>query len=390
MRTLSLGTLAIVAWFIAFIALVVGVAIAVVGKTGTDDAPPLLRTGRQLASNNANARIQGEAIVVANKRDAPLTILAISQQPVRAADYGRIVVDADALPNGVELALLWVQRGESGRAQDQRIDVDAFNRLQPTLIDRSGGWSGELEFLALGVKGAMEGRSWTLRSVTLERAGVAAAMGDFIRGWRRFERWDGKSINVLFGGRDEQRAWLPPIAFGASALAVLALFFVARKRGQRVSPSVLVIPFIIGWLVLDIRWQSNLVRQAHATMKDFGGRNWAQRHEAMEDGDLFSFVQHAIAKLPTEPVRIFVGSDFEYFRRRAGYHLYPHNVLAYSWGEPFQLKPGEYLLLYQKSDVHLDPPKGELLWNNGRRLDVVPLLAQRGAGLYLVGPKGGR
>ena len=37
--------------------------------------------------------------------------------------------------------------------------------------------------------------------------------------------------------------------------------------------------------------------------------------------------QAAIAKLPETPVRIYATSDFEYFRRRAGYHLYPHNVL---------------------------------------------------------------
>ncbi|HVE48914.1 MAG TPA: hypothetical protein VNG69_04760 [Casimicrobiaceae bacterium] len=390
MRTLENGTLAVVAWIVSFGILVVCVAIGVVGTTGRDDVPPLLRNGRQLVPNNANARIDGNAIVVANKRDTPLTILAISQQPVHAADYGRVMVDADALPDGVELALLWVQRGQAGRVQDQRIEVDAFNRPQPTLIDRSGGWSGELALIALGVKGAMDGTKWSLRSVTLERASMGAAIGDFLRGWRRFERWDGKSINVLFGGREEQRAWLPPLAFAAAVLTVLALLFLARKRGVKLPPQVFVIPFLIGWLVLDLRWQTNLVRQARATVNDFGGRDWTQRHEAMEDGDLFGFVQRAIAKLPTEPVRIFVGSDHEYFRRRAGYHLYPHNVLAYSWGEPFQLKPGEYLLLYQKSDVHLDPSQGELLWNNGRRLDVVPLLAQRGAGLYRVGPKGGR
>lgn len=381
--------LAVVAWLVAFV-VIVAVTGAILGANpGAGDAPPLARSGRQLVPNNPNARPQGDTMLVANRRDSPLTILAISQQPVRTADYGRVVVDADAVPPGVEVALVWVRTNQPGQPHDQRFVTDSRGFLEPTFLDRNPEWSGDVALLALGVKGVME-RPWGVRQLRVEPVSVGSVIGDIVRGWNAFERWDGRSINVLFGGRDEQRAWMPPLVFAASVVAAIAVIVVARRRGRRAEASAIVVAFVVGWLALDVRWQVNQFEQARATIAEFGGKTWEQKHLAMEDGDLFRFVQAARAKLPDQPVRIFVNSDLEYFRRRAGYHLYPHNVLAYSWGEPSQLKPGEYLLLYQKADVGFAPAAEELRWANGRLLDAKPLLVQRGAGLFLVGPKGGR
>jgi hypothetical protein len=127
-----------------------------------------------------------------------------------------------------------------------------------------------------------------------------------------------------------------------------------------------------------------LVQQARATWADFAGRTWEQRHLAMDDGELFRFAQAAIARMPQDPVRVFATSDFEYFRRRAGYHLYPHNVLAYDWADPSVLRPGDYLFLYQKADVRYDTGRRMLLWASGPTLAVTPLIVQRGAGVFVV------
>jgi hypothetical protein len=374
----------------------VGVGVFVIGLVAAaivrgpsparDDAPVLERSGRQLLPNNPNARVQGDAMIVANRREAPLTLLAISQQPVRTADYARIVVDAEPVPRGVDVALVWVRAGEPGKAHDRALALDVNRRVQPTMLDRDPEWRGDATLLALGVKGAME-RPWTVRAVRVEPPSLGAVVADIVRGWAAFERWDGRSINVLFGGIEEQRAWLPPLAFVAAAAAALFAWWRARRRGARVPPALVLVPFLAAWLVVDARWQWNLFRQARTTIAEYGGRDWAQRHAMMEDGDLFRFVQQAIAKLPPEPVRIFVNSDYEYFRRRAGYHLYPHNVLAYNWGEPSHLKPGEYILLYQMADVRYDGGQRRLLWANGRRLAVTPIIAQRGAGLFVVRPE---
>jgi hypothetical protein len=372
----------IVAWAVAFALLVVAVASIYGTQPGREAAVPLDRLGRQLTPNNANAKAHGDVIVVANRSEAPLVILAVSTLPIRASDYGRIVIDADPLPKDVEAAVIWVRRDEPGRPHDQRLAQDGA-RIVPTLLDVNADWRDDIVFVAIGIKGPMK-KPWSLRSLRLEPLDTAGVAADILQGWHTLERWDGRSINVLFGGRDEQRAWLPPLAFAASAIAALAAWLLARLRGRRAAAALLVLPFLISWLVLDLRWQANLVEQAGLTWATFGGGDLEDRHLAMDDGDLFRFAQAATAKLPDKPVRIYATSDFEYFRRRAGYHLYPHNVLAYNWADPSVMQPGDYIFLYQKADVGYDTGRRLLLWKSGPTVPVTPLAVQRGAGLFQV------
>jgi len=58
-------------------------------------------------------------------------------------------------------------------------------------------------------------------------------------------------------------------------------------------------------------------------------------------------------------VRLFVASEAIYFRERAAFHLYPHNVYANPHGNelpsPDQVKPGDWMLVYQRRGVQFDP-----------------------------------
>ena len=375
----SVPVVAAIAWLVVFVVLVVVTATATTATT-TSDAPPIVRPGRQLAPNTPNARASGEAMLVANRREAPLTILAVANPPLRAEDYGLVTLQAGDVPRGIELALIWVRVDDPGRPHEQVIDVSGARAI-PTLLDRNAEWKGSVRFLAIGVKGVAD-RPVEIRAFRLEPLGTSSAIADVVRAWTRFERWDGRSINVLFGGRDMQRAWLPPLAFLAALIAALVARTHAMRRDRRPTAAALALPFLIAWIVVDARWQANLFHQARETLADFGGRSYDERHLAMEDGDLFRFARAAMEKLPNEPVRVFATSDIEYYRRRAGYHLYPHNVLAYDWADPGVIRPGDYLFLFQKNDVRYDGNVGELQWSSGAKLAVEPLLARRGAGLF--------
>ncbi len=102
--------------------------------------------------------------------------------------------------------------------------------------------------------------------------------------------------------------------------------------------------FAASWFVLDARWTWNLARQVQATFAQYGGKDWRGKHLAAEDGALFEFVEKARAELPAAPARIFVASETDYFRERAAFHLYPHNVYANPRSNvlppPTQLKAG--------------------------------------------------
>jgi hypothetical protein len=374
---------AIVLWAVAFLVLLTGAGAMLNESSGGSDAPPIARTGNQLRPNNTNARAAGSAVAVANRNEAPLTILAIGASPFRASDYGLASLQTGPVPRGVELALIWVRADAPNHPHEQPIALSA-SVAGPTALDRNPEWRGDIRFLAVGVKGVAD-QPLRIDGFRLERLGTMAAVADIVRGWTRFERWDGRSINLVFGGSDTQRAWLPPLAFGASLIAAALVAIRARRRGVRAPVAALATPFIVGWFAVDVRWQANLVAQAQETLSSFAGRSWEARHQQVEDADLFRFAQAALAKMPATPVRVFATSDFEYFRRRAGYHLYPHNVLAYDWAEPNVIRPGDYVFFYQKNDVRYDNGAGELQWDNGRRLKAQPIVARRGAGLFIAG-----
>jgi len=378
---LRVALVALLTGIVTFLALLLTLAAVSAPATEGAPAPSIHRDGKQLRANTANARASGDGILVANRNEAPLTILAAEVPPFRAVDYGVISVASGELARGLEVALIWVRTDDPRQPHEQRIEVSA-GRLLPTTLDTNPEWRGNVRFLALGVKGVVD-RPLEIRGLSLEPLTVSGVAADALRSWRQFEGWDGRSINVVFGGRELQRIWLPALLFTASLASAIAARFAARRLGRRLSFAALAVPFIVGWMVADVRWLSNLIPQASATLAEFGGRTIEQRHLAMEDGDLYRFTQAALAQLPKEPVRIFATSDFEYFRRRAGYHLYPHNVLAYNWAEPGIIRPGEYVFFYQKADVRFDARAGELQWSNGRRLAARSLVAQRGAGLFV-------
>src|SRR5262249_40865915 len=151
------------------------------------------------------------------------------------------------------------------------------------------------------------------------------------REWVSYESWNGASINTVTGGADAQELPLPMllaaiVILGGLAYAALARWAPSLVGGFR--PAVIGAGFLAAWLALDARWQWNLLRQTSATLEQYAGKPWRERHVAAEDGALFAFVEEARAKLPppAEPApRVFVVGDAHYFRGRAAYHLYPYN-----------------------------------------------------------------
>jgi hypothetical protein len=373
---------AALAWVIALAAL--GGLIVAIAGWHIGPTVSIARNGIELGASAASARDveqRGDGIAVSTP-DNRVVVLALGVPPFAAADAGVVTIDGQPIPRDAELALLWVRKTDPGVIHEQRLnEEDGYP--QPTLLDRSPEWRGEIAWVALGVKRAPQVLV-VIRRVRLESVTPRAVAADLWRGWMHFNPWDGRSINVAFGGREEQRLFLVPLAFGAAALAVAFLVLRARRRRVPLSRAWVVVPFVLSWLLLDARWQAHLVHQARDTHALFGGKTLDERHMLMDDAALYRFIQDNRAKLPAEPARIFVTSDLDYFRLRGGYHLYPHNVLAFDWADPGILRPGDYLLLFQKADVRFDAARGELEWPGDRRVRVEALAAGTGQGLFRV------
>ena len=140
----------------------------------------------------------------------------------------------------------------------------------------------------------------------------------------------------------------------------------------------------LGWFALDMRWQTNLLRQLDLTRQQFAGKSWKQKHLAAEDGALFDFMQQAKSKLPAAPGRILYFSDDDLLRGRGAYHLLPRNVLASNYlPKAAQFRAGDTIVLYAKKGVKHDPSRQVLAWDD-QSLQVELLMLAKGSAVFTV------
>ena len=159
-----------------------------------------------------------------------------------------------------------------------------------------------------------------------------------------------------------------------------------RQALSRTSVNIAVVWGVVflGWLALDARWQTNLLRQLDLTRQQFAGKSWEEKHLAAEDGALFNFMQQAKAKLPAASGRVLYFSDDDFLRGRGAYHLYPRNVLAgNALPKAAQLRAGDIIVLYAKKSVKYYPARQMLAWDD-QSLTVDMLLLTAGNAVFRV------
>src|SRR4030095_15987124 len=88
------------------------------------------------------------------------------------------------------------------------------------------------------------------------------------------------------------------------------------------------------------------------------------------------------------PARVFMVADAHYFRARGAYHLYPYNVFFDPWNNtvppPTSMRPGDYIVVYQRRGIQFDAAQGMLRWDNGQPLRAEALVVEPGAALFRV------
>jgi hypothetical protein len=218
--------------------------------------------------------------------------------------------------------------------------------------------------------------------------GATEILGDRVREWLAFEGWSGTSINSVTGGADVQDLPLPLLLSASAAIAVLVVFAFARGAVRGRLPLAMALAFVAAWIALDVRWAADLVRQVRETGRQYAGKDWHERHLAAEDGPLFAFIERVRTKLPATPARVVVAADGHYFRSRAAYHLYPNNVYFDPYANTLpaaaQLRPGDYVVVYQRRGVQFDAGTQRLRWDGGAPIAAEMLLAETGAALFRI------
>lgn len=348
--------------------------------------PTLQWTARELTVTQGAAQFSDDGLRINAPGADGIAIVSV-ETSFRSAGYAAVAWDTADVPEGLAAALVWRNQYEPGRRFTRPLVVEARRLLPITLAD-DPNWIGRINGLALVMHGELA-KPMLIRGVEAKPMTAAQILRDRVREWLTFEPWSGGSINSRNGGADAQDLPLPFALAAIVGLALMLYALLARWRPRWTGPFRPLVAgglFVAAWLILDIPWQWNLARQAHATFEKYAGKSWRERHLAAEDGVLFAFIEKARDKLPPPPVRVFMAADGLYFRDRGAYHLYPYNVFFNPYQNTLpdasQMHSGDYLIVFRRKGVQFDPAQKKLRWDGGAPIDAELLFAESGGALF--------
>ena len=386
-NTLAPGTIATAFGAAVACCVLVYLAIAVPGSWFSAAAEKTYGA-TQLSMPRGQAALSGNELIVARAADDGNTVLSVTTD-LRSTQYPVVAWIGSGFSPDARVALLWQTDVEPSRVNKRQLEIER-GQLLPVDVHGDPHWLGRVVGLALAVQGTIE-QPLRIRGVVAKPSGALDTLRDRVREWMAPEPWTGASINTIAGGADLQELPLPLLLAAAVAVTSISLWLVLRVR-KRASHAALasatIVVMLAAWFVLDARWVANLVRQARATALQYAGKDSHDKHLAADDRDLFAFIEKARAQLPNEPARVFVVADADYFRGRAAYHLYPHNV----WYEPYrnvvppanQLRAGDWLVVYQRRGVQYDAARHSLRWDGGATVPAELKLLDHGGALFAV------
>jgi hypothetical protein len=353
------------------------------------DAPPTLEwKARELSASRGTAQLTAAGLVITAGDPTHSAVIALNTS-FRARDYPAVAWDAAGIPDNAEVTLLWYSDINSSRVFRRPLDVEA-GRVAPVTLAQDPGWLGRIGGLALVIEGDFA-QPVVLRGASAKPMSATQVLGDRVREWLAFQPWTGASIDGVAPPPQPQALPLPLVLAAMAGLACLLYAGLVWTKLRLLGPLLgtgMAGILIAAWVTSDARWEWNLLRQSRATLAQYAGKSWEQRHLAAEDGQLFAFIEKVREKLPPPPARVLVAADLPYFRARSAYHLYPYNVY-YDPSSPLlpppgEVRAGEYLVVYQRRGVQYDASLQRLRWDGQPPVSAELLLLDSGSALFKI------
>ena len=171
----------------------------------------------------------------------------------------------------------------------------------------------------------------------------------------------------------------------------LLWYALARRAGNVAAlPIVLAALFVIASLLLDARWTWNLARQADATRRQIrrqglacaaprrGGRAAVRVHRARCARSCRSTPVPGDSSPPT-PTTFAAAARFISIRTTSS-----STHVTTRCPRRGSLRPGDYLVVYQRRGVQFDPAQQKLRWDGGEPVSAELLLAEGGAAAFRI------
>ena len=334
-------------------------------------APPLVLTGAELRLVAGQGEPTPSGLEI--RQPGPEGVAAVQtpvRRMVRAALYNRLSWRVRGLEPDQRLRLAWVTLAEPRKSRELTLPPAGPDGIGELDLRAEPDWQGRIAALGLIVPGPFP---QPLLLDRLELQSASLSFGDLLRWaleeWTSFENWSQRSINYTAGAPLD--ALFPPVLVVALWIGfggVLYALFEPSRRWKLMPYTAL---FLLGWLVLDLRWQWDLRQRLEQTVERFAGKSEEDRRLVALDGDLYRFLLDVRRHLPVHPVRLFVVSDDPHgFRAgRTRYHLLPHNGYAgfSRVPNPGEARAGDYVLILSPlAGVGYNRESRALEWQGGR------------------------
>ena len=228
-----------------------------------------------------------------------------------------------------EAAFFW--RSSDDAQNVLRTDITVAGTQQIDLSTEPD-WQGEITefgFLIAGVNG----KAVEIGETLLIPDNLNTRMQLSWRAWTTFEEWSQQSINFIHGG-DYRPIVSLPLLVASWLLITILLFWLFTRLVETIGTRQLLITAglisLLAWVLLDIRWSANNLRQIQLSIHMQSQTADQQRSSIDLDGKIYQYIQRLKNEvLGDQPARILILGDenaIDYYLLRAKYHLLPHSV----------------------------------------------------------------
>jgi len=325
---------------------------------------------------------------------------------IQLNDAGQAVVEVDA--NGAALDDLFLLRLRFEKRPEVTTMVLAWRKISPgaRMVNRrfditprqtawfnmgqDPEWRGRARTLGVIFLGS-PGEQLALESIELLPPGFPQSWLANLVNWTAFVPWKQFSVNAHTGVEVTRTGFYPvpavvAVFFLGVFLYLLATVILGNKAHFRWQ--VVAGLFLCCWLILDLVWQSKLLRQLELTRDTLAGKSTGQKREAGRDATLFHFITRVHNEIGADTSRVFVTSSADYQGMRGAYYLYPRNVFwergVSSLPEPGYFNEGDYIVVLPPTPIRYHPSGGILQYDQNYRLRAEMIFSDASGGLFRV------
>ena len=377
MAALALGTAAFV----------VVVTLLQIPRFGAGQSEGARWPGDKLQALGLNAGVRDGAVWIPASETAVRGVVTTGPISLEAATVDVLRVYAPGLHPATGVRVFWRTSAAPKTFESLPLEMTRAGRVAFGMNDVSN-WSGVVTEVGLLLTGPVP-EPVTVRYIAAEPLTPGSLWPVLWTQWQSFLPWKQASINFVNVSRG---TYLSPVVAAAMWIVLVWVCYRLLAGRQSWSWRWAFSIFLVAWILLDLRFQADLLFKLRETRFNYAGKNVEARLASGPDATLYQTARHFLDQVDTSNTRVFVLTDEpkavgSYKRHRVHYYLLPVNAFS-GMREPLsadQLVPGDVIFIVGPHErVRFDAARGELVWGDDQHARVSRLYVTRNAAAYRV------